>query len=185
MEFLASLGIHNNFVSVSHPASNGLAEVTNRTILEGLRKKVAANRKNWPDILDQVLWAYRTTPREATQQSPYSLVYGMEAVTPIELIQPSLRISTYTTDGNDEARVTELDFITEAWDQARVRTEEYQKRVERAFDKKVVPQDFCPGDLVLKKVEASGKHVSKLGPNWEGPYRVVSSEGKAHTSWRI
>jgi len=177
-DFLASLGIHNNFASVSHPASNGLAEVTNRTILEGLKKKVAANRKNWPDMLDEVLWAYRTTPREATQQSPYSLVYGMEAVTPIELIQPSLRIMSYGEGDNDEARANELEFITEARERARVRTVEYQKRIKRAFDRKVVPRDYHPGDLVLKKVEASGKHVGKLEPNWEGPYRIVCLRGK-------
>ena len=46
MSFLDGLGIRNNFASVSHPQSNGLAEVTNRTILEGLKKKVADNRKN-------------------------------------------------------------------------------------------------------------------------------------------
>lgn len=73
------------------------------------------------------------------QQSPYSLVYGMEAVTPMKLIQPSLRIMTYAADSNDEARATELDFITEVREQARVSTEEYQKCVKRAFDKKWYP----------------------------------------------
>lgn len=63
----------------------------------------------------------------------------MEAVTPMELIQPSLRIMTYAADSNDEARATELDFITEVREQARVSTEEYQKHVKRAFDKKWYP----------------------------------------------
>lgn len=90
MSFLDGLGIRNNFASVSHPQSNGLAEVTNRTILDGIKKKVADNRKNWTDMLDEVLWAYRTT-----QQTPYSLVFGMESVTPLELVSPSLRVETY------------------------------------------------------------------------------------------
>lgn len=114
MDFLTSLDIHNNFASVRHPASNGLAEVTNRTILNELKKKVASNRKNWSNMLDQVLWAYRTTPRKVTQQSPYSLVYIMEAVTPMELIQPSLRVMSYAIGSNNKACATELDFITEA-----------------------------------------------------------------------
>ena len=59
-----------------------------------------------------------------------------------------------------------------------MRTVEYQKRIKRAFDRKVVPRDYRPGDLVLKKVEASGKHVGKLEPNWEGPYRIVCLRGK-------
>ncbi|XP_078158896.1 uncharacterized protein LOC144554452 [Carex rostrata] len=102
----------------------------------GLKKKVAANWKNWPDMLDQVLWIYCTTPREATQQSPYSLIYGMESVTPIELVQLSLQVTSYTSHDNEDARATDLEFVTEAREQARVRTEEYQKRIKRAFDRK-------------------------------------------------
>jgi Integrase core domain len=83
ISFLSELGIHNNFTSVSHPASNGLAEVTNRTIVNGLRKKVHENQKDWPDMLEEILWTYRTTPRESTQQSSYSLVYCIEVVTPL------------------------------------------------------------------------------------------------------
>jgi transposase InsO family protein len=62
IEFLSVLGIKNNFASVSHSASNGLAEVTNRTILEELKKNVEENMFEWPDLLDEILWTYRTTP---------------------------------------------------------------------------------------------------------------------------
>ena len=151
-------------------------------ILEGLKKKVAANRKNWPDMLDQVLWAYRTTPQEATQQSPYSLVFGMEAVTPMELIQPSLRTRSYAEGDNNYARAAELEFIKEARERARARTEEYQKCVKRAFDKKVVPRNYYPGDLVLKKVEASGKHVGKLEQIGKVLIALCASEVRGHTS---
>jgi hypothetical protein len=178
MAFLDKLGIHSNFASVSHPASNGLAEVTNRTILEGLKKKVAANRKNWPAKLDEILWSYRTTPREATQQTPFSLVYGMDAVTPVELIAPSLRISTYSEEENPEERALELELVDELREKARIRVSEYQRRVKRAFDKRVSPRDFQPGDLVLKTVESTGKHVGKLEANWDGPYKVRCARGK-------
>lgn len=97
----------------------------------------------------------RTTQREATQQTPYSLVFGMEAVTPLELVSPSLRIETYSEEGNREAREVELDLVTEAREKARVRTMEYQRRVKRIFDKHVAPRSLQPGYLVLKKVEAT------------------------------
>jgi Integrase core domain len=54
IEFLSGLGIKNNFASVSHPASNELAKVTNQTILEGLKKKVKENKSEWPDLLDEI-----------------------------------------------------------------------------------------------------------------------------------
>ena len=177
VDFLSGLGIKNNFSSVSHPSSNGLAEVTNRTILEGLKRKAEENRKNWPDLLDEILWAYRTTPREATQQSPYSLVYGMEAVTPLELVEPSLRMTLYDEVANRDTRALELEFIDETRGGARVRVMEYQRRIKKAFDKHVTPRCFQPGDLVLRKVSATGKPKGKLDPAWEGPYRVICSYG--------
>ncbi|XP_078158086.1 uncharacterized protein LOC144553762 [Carex rostrata] len=128
-------------------------------------------------MLDEVLWAYRTTPREATQHTPYSLVFGMEAVTPLELVSPSLRIETYSEEDNDEARRLELDLISEVRDKARIRTMEYQRRVKRAFDKHVAPKHFQPGDLVLRKVTVAGQQVGKLQRAWDGPYRVVRARG--------
>jgi hypothetical protein len=173
--FLEGLNIQSHFSSVSHPASNGLAEVTNRTILEGLKRKVTENKKNWPDMLEEVLWAYRTTPREATGQTPYSLVYGMEAVTPLELVEPSMRMATYNPQDNQEARSLEMDLVDEAREQTRVRVLEYQRRIKKAFDKRVAPRHFQPGDLVIRKAEAAGKGVKKLDRAWEGPYRVMHS----------
>ncbi|XP_070005065.1 uncharacterized protein [Nicotiana sylvestris] len=49
----------------------------------------------------------------------------------------------------------------------------YQNRMVRAFNKKVRPRQFTPGQLVLKRIfphqdEAKGK----FSPNWQGPYMV-------------
>jgi hypothetical protein len=104
------LGIHNNFTSVSPPANNELAELTNRTIVNSLKKKVHKNQKDWSDVLEEILWAYRTTPRESTQQSPYSLVYGTEAVTLLELVTHSFRINSYD-EHNGATRATYLELL--------------------------------------------------------------------------
>ncbi|CAL9223814.1 unnamed protein product, partial [Arabidopsis halleri] len=61
---------------------NGQAEASNKTILSNLKKRLNARKGGWYDELQPVLWAYRTTPRRATGETPFSLVYGMEAVVP-------------------------------------------------------------------------------------------------------
>ena len=38
-------------------------------------------------------------------------------------------------------------------------------------------RDFRVGDLVLHKVMVPELGVGKLGPNWEGPYRVMKTLG--------
>ncbi|XP_075499316.1 uncharacterized protein LOC142537709 [Primulina tabacum] len=62
--------------------SNGHVEVTNRTLVQGLNVRLGNTKGNWVDELSSVLWAYRTTPREGTKETPFSLVYGNEAVLP-------------------------------------------------------------------------------------------------------
>ena len=171
----ANFGIKNNFASVSHPATNGLAEVTNRTILQGLTRKVEEFKTEWPDLLDEILWTYRTTPREATQQSPYSLVFGMEAVTPLERVESSLRISEYENDDNSLKKRECLNLVDERRIKAQKRSTEYHRRIKRAIDRKVNPRSFTEGDLVPQSIQATGKHIGKLDPKWEGPFRVVKS----------
>ena len=51
------------------------------------------NPKDWHLILSETLWAYRTSKRDSTGVSPYSLTYGQDAVLPMEVVVPSLRVS--------------------------------------------------------------------------------------------
>ena len=46
----------------------------------------------------------------------------------------------------------------------------------RQYDAMVKPRHFNIGDLVLKKVTLAIRNPAyeKLGPNWEGPYRVIN-----------
>ena len=50
------------------------------------------NYKDWADKLPYALWGYRTSVRTATGATPYSLVYGMEAVLPVEVEIQSTRV---------------------------------------------------------------------------------------------
>ena len=51
------------------------------------------NPIDWHIILSETLWAYRTSKRYSTRVSPYSLTYGQDAVLPMEVEVPSLRVS--------------------------------------------------------------------------------------------
>ena len=49
--------------------------------------------QNWSEKLSFALWAYRTSFCASTGAIPYSLVYGMEVVLPVEIEMGSLRIA--------------------------------------------------------------------------------------------
>ena len=171
-DFCAELGIKNYYSSPAHPQSNGQAEVTIRTLKAALKTKL--------EYLPEVLWAYRTTHKSATQETPFALAFGTEAVAPVEIGLKSPRIELASVEHNEEALRLNLDLLDEKRDQVLKRTEDYQRKTTRYYNQKVKPMSYKPGDLVLKKLLSARKNLThgKLGPNWEGPYivsRVVRS----------
>ena len=55
----------------------------------------------------------------------------------------------------------------------------YQQKLKQSYDANVKLRHLTPGDLVLRKVVGATKNPAwgKLGPNWEGPYRITSEAG--------
>lgn len=43
-----------------------------------------------------VLWAYRTTSKKIMWNTPFRLVYGKEAIIPMEFLVPSLDVTFFT-----------------------------------------------------------------------------------------
>ncbi|XP_071912329.1 uncharacterized protein [Coffea arabica] len=110
--------------------------------------------QNWHEKLSYALIAYRTTIKTSTGATPYSLMYGMEAVLPAEVEIPSLRILM-------EAQIEEAEWVRERHEQLSLIDEKrlnaichgqcYQRRMARAYNKKVKPRLFEVGDKVLNE----------------------------------
>ena len=175
-DFCVELGIKNYYSSQAHPQSNRQPEVTIRTLKAALKTKLEDQKGKWVEYLPEVLWAYRPTRKSATQETPFALAFGTEAVAPIEIGLKSLRIELASIEYNEEALRLNLDLLDEKRDQVLKRTEDYQRKTARYYEKKVKPRSYKPNDLVLKKLLPARKNPThgKLGPNWEGLY-IVSS----------
>ncbi|XP_039014758.1 uncharacterized protein LOC120144864, partial [Hibiscus syriacus] len=165
---------HANSVAY-RPKMNGAVEAANKNI-KRIITKTTETYKDWHEKLPFALYAYRTTVRTSTGATPFSLVYGMEAVLPIEVEIPSLRILRETKLDESEwiqARVDQLNLIEEKRLKAICHGQMYQKRMMKSHNKKVHPREFQEGDLVLKKILPIHKDFrGKWMPNWEGPYVV-------------
>ena len=84
--------IQHHKSSAYRPHTNGLVEAANKNIMRILRKMVETSR-DWLEKLPFTLWAYHTSFCTSTGATPYSLVYGMEAMLPIEIEMGSLRVA--------------------------------------------------------------------------------------------
>ncbi|CAJ2656849.1 unnamed protein product [Trifolium pratense] len=170
--FLVALGTKQHFTSVEYPQTNGQAEAANRVILRGLRRRLDQNKKKWVEELDNVLWAYRTTPHSTTGETPFRMVYGTEAVIPVEIGEPSRRTEQpLDEEQNDEALREELDLVEEIRTGASLKEATLKQKIAARHDTKVIKREFEVGSLVLRRNADS--QDGKLAPNWEGPYRVI------------
>ena len=140
------------FASVAHPQTIGLVKATNKTIKKLLMKKLQQKKGLWVEELPNVLWAYRTTKRTATGETPYSLVFGTEVILPIEHKFISFQFQNYEPEYNEAKLRASLDLLEEKQSRTAKKMVVYQSKLARHFNKRVRIQNFKEGDLVLKKV---------------------------------
>ncbi|XP_065622693.1 uncharacterized protein LOC136064648 [Quercus suber] len=178
--FCSELGIRNHYSSPAHPQANGQVEVTNRSLLKIIKTRLEGAKGIWPDELASVLWAYRTTARTPTGETPFRLTYGSEAVIPAEIGLTTYRVESYEGGKNEEALRLQLVLADEVRTTAEQRIARYKNLMAKYYNSKVRRRDFQIGDLVLRKVMGATKDPSqgKLGPNWEGPYKISSWQRK-------
>ena len=147
-----------------------------------MRKMVETSRY-WPEKLPFTLWAYRTSFRTSIGVTPYSLVYGMEAVLLVEIEMRSLRVTL-------EQHISETEWVQSRFDQLSLLDERrlretdhvqaYQRKI--AFKKRVKPRPLQRGDLVLRILRGLAEDPrEKFRPTWSGPYiiRELTPEGAA------
>ena len=71
--------------SMYNTPTNCLAKAFNKTFCDMLKKVVSKSKRDWHEKLGESLWAYWTSYMMLTQSTPYALVYGVEAILPLEI----------------------------------------------------------------------------------------------------
>jgi transposase InsO family protein len=111
--YCEGLGIKLKFASVAHLKTNGQVKKANGLICSGIKKRLLAPLKKaksaWIEELPSVLWSLRTTPNAATQETPFFLFHGAEAVLPVEITHEAPRVTTYDEVTSTEALQDDVD----------------------------------------------------------------------------
>ena len=144
-----------------------------------LKKRLDDAKGRRVEELPPVLWTYWTTPHRSTGETPFSMTYGVEVVIPLETRFPTLRMSSFTSSNNNELLGKGLDLIEERRENAMVQLAYYQHKLKQGYNSNMKLRPLAFGDLVLRKVLGTAKNPAwgKLGPNWEGVYRITSMVG--------
>jgi transposase InsO family protein len=141
--YCESMGIKLKFASVAHPKTNGQVEKANDLICNGIKKRLPAPLEKakhaWVDELPSMLWILRTMPNAATQETPFFLVHGAEAMLPVEITHEAPRIADYDKTTSTEALQDDVDTLDEARDVALARATQYQQSLRNYHSTRVRP----------------------------------------------
>ncbi|MCO5564616.1 hypothetical protein L7F22_018281 [Adiantum nelumboides] len=155
---------------------NGLVEKTNGVLCKIITKHVRDRPQDWYKHLTAALWAYRTSFKVSTQFTPYHLVYGQEALLPIEVELGSLRVLARETTSSKEKleqRILDLQRLELDREAASVYYITQANKKREQFNNKVKEKKLEEGMLVMRydsRLDLS--HSKKFLQRWEGPYVI-------------
>jgi hypothetical protein len=145
--------------------------------VKGIKARLGRSQTGWVDELHQVLWAHRTTPKTSNGHTPFSLVFGTEAMIPPEVSVPTER-RFLSEERNEEELRNNLNLLEEIREIATIREAQHKKQMQRYYNQRVRKDTFLPGDYVFRNNDASkAEKQGKLGQQWEGPYQVLEAFG--------
>ena len=107
---------------------------------------------------------------------PYSLLYGMKAILLVQTEMSSLKVALDQQISETkwaQARFDQLNLLDEKRLRAADHVQAYQRKMARAFRKRVKPRPLQKGDLVLRILKGLVRDPrGKFRPSWSGPYII-------------
>ena len=158
------------------PPDEWAVESANRVLLRGFKRRLEKAKGAWAEEVPRIVWAYHTTPQSSTMETPFNLVYGSDAMIPVESHESSPRFLSFVAEESNEEKKVNLDLLDEASEEARIKAEAVKRKVEHQYTSKVKLRQFQVGDLVMRKAHPY-ELENKLSPKWTGPFRVTGAKG--------
>ncbi|MCO5556414.1 hypothetical protein L7F22_009963 [Adiantum nelumboides] len=162
-----------------HPQANGQAESTNKILVTILTKIVSEWRADWDQKLHSALCAYRVAYKTSIDTTPFNMVYGIQAILPLEFLIPTLRVARdleWTRHELSE-QLEVLEKLNETKLRAVASIYAEKRNMKSFFDQHVINKEFATGDYVL--MYTLKQHSRKLRKQGNGPYVIhdISSSG--------
>jgi hypothetical protein len=132
------LGIQLVHSTAYYPQGNGLAESSNKSLVRIIKKLLEQNARGWDSKLKFALWADRVTCKKSIGTSPFKLVYGTEAIFPVQLALPVAKFLQETDSEPSDLtrRIHNLVELQQDREQLLEKTELHQERIKEISTRK-------------------------------------------------
>ncbi|XP_035837200.1 uncharacterized protein LOC110891557 [Helianthus annuus] len=130
---------------------NGQVESVNKQIVDGIKARLGTARRGWVDELPSILWVHRTMPKTSTGETPFSPVYGTEAVIPAEIGLPSPRMLAMEKQNNEQERRLDLDLLVERRENEAINEAKCKSKLEKYYNASGAHMHFPTGRLRPKR----------------------------------
>jgi hypothetical protein len=177
-EFLEQMGTKKYETTPYKPSSNGSVERFHRYLSAAIHFAVKNNPEKWEDNLDTALFAYRTSPIDGLDITPFEIIYGR---------RPNLPIDNLLFRENYEKPIDNLEqYMQYMFDNQdsmfravqRERQERFNRN-KRAAGEHIKNRTYKVGDKVYLAFPKGRFRppggFTKLAPRNDGPYTVLES----------
>lgn len=157
---MSKLGIKISFTTPYHPQANGRVERWNGTLKSILKKYIDKTQNDWDIYLDRVINIYNNTNHEATNYTPYELLYGRASKSVFNQQQQLDIVFNDPDPTRLLARSKAANNIIES-----------SKVTKYYYDQKHSVNEYKEGDEILVRSRTRLDGLSrKLAHQWEGPF---------------
>jgi hypothetical protein len=149
MEFMETMKIKLMNSSPYYAQANGHAEASNKVLIKIIKKRIEDNPRKWDEKLSEALWAHMTSRHGATKVIPFELVYGQEAVLPVEIGLQNLRVigqDSLSVKEHHELVMDKIDNVPKSQFKVLEEIEREKVKIAKAYNKCVVEKSFQVGD---------------------------------------
>jgi hypothetical protein len=176
IKFCEKYGITLVHSTPYYPQGNGLAESSNKSLINIIKILLEDNKKAWDSKIKFSLWANRVTTKRSLGVSHFQLVYGVEVIFPTQFaLHVEKLFQDYQGEPDDMVkRIQQLVEVQQTREKLLDKAQDHQHKIKKTFDKKVSKKYFHLGDLVLKwdaPKQDKGKH-GKFEALWIGPFKI-------------
>ena len=182
IEFCHKYHITLGHSTAYHPQGNALAESSNKSLVNIIKKLLELNKKSWNKTLVHALWADRITQKKSIGMSPFELFYGVGIVFPASLAASVVKLLQEASSEEDpmQIRLNQMIHLQQTREDVFRNTCKLQEKIKKIYDRKLKAVKFQVDDVVLKwdaRNEEKGKH-RKFENIWKGPFNIVAYRGQ-------